>query len=124
MNQLNNFNNLQIEKLSSGKDIPSFRAGDTISVHVNNLTDSKVKMRPFVGLCIARKNAGLHSSFIVRKSFSLGMCVEKMFLLHSPLMDKVEVIKYGKVRRAKLYYIRNRSGKSARIKERKFFSKG
>ncbi len=118
-NILEKFNDKQMEKYPIDK-FPSFRAGDTISVSFSS-ESGKQRIRPFSGLCIARFNKGLHSSFLVRSSVAIGMAVEKRFRLYSPHLVKIEVLKRGKVRRAKLYYIRNLFGKAARIKERRQF---
>jgi large subunit ribosomal protein L19 len=99
-----------------GASIPKFTTGDTLKVHVKIKEGEKSRIQMFEGVCIARKNAGLNSSFTVRK-ISFGEGVERKFPLYSPNVDKVEVLKVGKVRRAKLYYLRNLSGKKARIVE-------
>ena len=97
-------------------DLPSFKAGDFLRVHVR-IAEGKGKERiqVFEGYCIAKKNHGVSSSFIVRK-ISYGVGVERVFALNSPTISKIEVVKIGKVRRAKLYYLRDRRGKNARIK--------
>ena len=100
-----------------GKKIPKFAPGDTIAVGVNVVEGDRKRVQVFEGVVIARKNRGLNSSFIVRK-ISSGEGVERTFQLHSPLIDSIEVKRRGNVRRAKLFYLRERSGKSARIKER------
>jgi large subunit ribosomal protein L19 len=100
-----------------GKKIPKFSPGDTVSVGVNVVEGERKRVQLFEGVVIARKNRGLNSSFIVRK-ISSGEGVERTFQLHSPLIDSIEVKRRGSVRRAKLFYLRERSGKSARIKER------
>src|SRR6056300_426608 len=100
-----------------GKKIPKFSPGDTVSVGVNVVEGERKRVQLFEGVVIARKNRGLNSSFIVRK-ISSGEGVERTFQLHSPLIDSIEVKRRGNVRRAKLFYLRERSGKSARIKER------
>ena len=107
--------NLEAEQIKS--DIPEFEPGDTVSVHVRVREGNKERIQIFTGVCIARKNAGLRSSFTVRKVAS-GVGVERVFPLSAPVVDKIEVKARGRVRRAKLYYLRDRSGKSARIKER------
>lgn len=104
-----------IEQLSTHK-IPNFNAGDTIKVHTKVIEGKTQRIQMFEGVCIAKKNRGISSAFTIRK-ISFGEGVEKVFPLYSPNVAKIEVIKYGKVRRAKLYYIRNLFGKKARIAE-------
>ena len=99
-------------------DIPAFRAGDTLSVHVKVIEGNKERIQLFNGICIKRHDDGLHSTFTVRK-ISNGVGVERIFPLHSPRIEKIEVMRQGRVRRAKLYYLRNLQGKAARIKERR-----
>jgi large subunit ribosomal protein L19 len=97
-------------------DIPEFRAGDTVRVHVKVREAQKERIQVYEGVVIARKGSGASETFTVRKiSFSVG--VERVFPLHSPIIDKIEVKRYGRVRRAKLYYLRDLKGKAARIKE-------
>lgn len=108
------------EKAKSKKQIPSFKAGDTLKVY-NKVTEregTKVRERlqVFQGVCIARRSAGVNSSFTVRK-ISFGEGVEKVFPLYSPIVDKIEIVQVGKVARGKLYYLRDRRGKAARIAE-------
>ena len=108
-----------IEKVTAKqirKDIPNFRAGDTVKVYVKIKEGNKERIQPFEGLVISRRGVGTSSAFTVRK-MSSQIGVERVFMVSSPLVTKVEVLKRGKVRRAKLYYMRNRSGKAARIKE-------
>ena len=105
----------QIQKL--GKDIPEFRAGDTLRVHVKVVEGKTERIQAFEGVCIARKNDSINSNFTVRK-LSYGEGVERVFPLYSPRVEKIEVIRKGKVRRAKLFYLRGRTGKAARIQER------
>jgi len=103
--------------LESGKVIPDFSAGDTLVVQVRITEGSRTRLQAFEGVCIARSGAGINESFTVRKiSYSEG--VERVFPLYSPLVEEIEVKRRGKVRRAKLYYLRDRRGKSARITER------
>jgi len=97
-------------------DIPEFRSGDTVKVHVRLKEGEKERIQIFEGLVIARKHGGISETFTVRK-MSSGIGVERVFPLHTPTVAKIEVIRHGRVRRAKLYYIRNRRGKAARIKE-------
>ena len=103
--------------LESGKTIPDFSAGDTLVVQVRITEGTRSRLQAFEGVCIARSGAGIKESFTVRK-ISYGEGVERVFPLYSPLVEAIEVKRRGKVRRAKLYYLRNRRGKSARIAER------
>ena len=98
------------------KDIPQFKAGDTLKVHVRITEGDKQRIQLFQGVCIARHNKGVGSSFMVRK-VSNGVGVERVFPLHAPTVEKIEVLTIGRVRRAKLYYLRNLQGKAARIRE-------
>ncbi|KKJ76974.1 50S ribosomal protein L19 [Kiloniella litopenaei] len=107
----------QVAKLTDGKNTPEFAAGDTVRVNVKVVEGTRERIQAFEGVCIARKNAGLNSSFTVRK-ISYGEGVERVFPLYSPRVDSVELIRRGDVRRAKLYYLRGRRGKSARIAEK------
>ena len=116
MNIIEQINKEQIEKL--GKDIPTFAAGDTLRVHVRVTEGGRERIQVFEGMCIARKNAGLQSSFTVRK-ISFGEGVERIFPLYSPTISQIELVRRGDVRRAKLYYLRGRTGKSARIAEKR-----
>lgn len=95
---------------------PSLRAGDTVRVHVKIKEGDKYRIQVFEGVVVARKKAGVSSTFTVRK-VSFGYGIERIFPLHSPIIDKLEVVKSGKVRRARLYYLRGRRGKAARLKE-------
>ena len=97
-------------------DLPHFRAGDTVRVHVKIKEGEKYRIQVFEGVVIARKNNGISSTFTVRK-VSLGYGIERIFPLHSPIIEKLEVVRSGKVRRARLYYLRSRRGKAARLKE-------
>ena len=99
------------------KDHPDFRTGDTVVVKVKVTEGQRTRLQAFEGLVISKKNRGVNSSFIVRK-ISSGIGVERTFQLHSPLIDSISVKRKGDVRKAKLFYLRERSGKSARIKER------
>jgi large subunit ribosomal protein L19 len=105
-----------VEKNELKSDIPSFLVGDTVKVHVKIKEGDKERIQIFEGVVIARRNGDLRSSFTVRK-ISFGQGVERIFPLHSPIIDKIEVSKRGKVRRAKLYYLRGLKGKAAKIKE-------
>ena len=107
-----------IEQFKSGKTIPDFRPGDTLRVGVKVVEGDRTRIQNFEGVCIARANKGLGSSFTVRK-ISFGEGVERVFPLYSPSVDSIEVIRRGDVRRAKLYYLRGRTGKAARIAERR-----
>jgi large subunit ribosomal protein L19 len=106
----------QLAKLASGREIPDFRPGDTIRVNVKVVEGTRERIQAFEGVCIGRKNAGLNSAFTVRK-ISYGEGVERVFPLYSPRVEGIEVVRKGAVRRAKLYYLRGRRGKSARIAE-------
>ena len=108
----------EFEKKHLRNDIPQFKPGDTLKVYVKVKEGEKERIQVFQGLCIARKHGGLRETFTVRK-ISQGIGVERIFPLHSPFIDKIEVVRVGKVRRAKLYYIREKIGKKARIKEKK-----
>ena len=106
----------QIEKESMRTDIPDFRIGDTVKVFVKVVEGNKERLQAYEGVVIARKNGGLRETFTVRK-ISYGVGIERIFPVHSPRIEKVEVVRHGKVRRAKLYYLRNRVGKATRVKE-------
>jgi len=118
MNIIEQLNQEQVEKLSTDREIPVFAPGDTVRIHLKVLEGTRERIQMFEGVCIARKNRGLNSSFTVRK-ISHGEGVERVFPLHSPRISKIEVAKRGAVRRAKLYYLRGRRGKSARIREKR-----
>ena len=107
-----------VEKLKTAREVPEFGPGDTLRVHVKVVEGSRERVQVFEGVCIARKNRSLSSSFTVRK-ISYGEGVERVFPLYSPRIAKIEVMKRGAVRRAKLYYLRGRRGKSARIAEKR-----
>ena len=117
MNILQEIEQEQIDKLSDGKTMPEFAPGDTIKVNVKVVEGERERIQAYEGVCIARKNDGLHSNFTVRK-ISYGEGVERVFPLYSPNLDSVEIVRRGDVRRAKLYYLRGRQGKRARIAER------
>ncbi|HET6538646.1 MAG TPA: 50S ribosomal protein L19 [Sphingopyxis sp.] len=106
------------EIVKAGKTIPEFRAGDTLRVGVKVVEGERTRVQNFEGVCIARSNKGMGSNFTVRK-MSFGEGVERVFPLYSPNVDSVTVVRRGAVRRAKLYYLRGRTGKSARIAERR-----
>jgi len=116
VNIIQTLENEQIEKLTSGKSIPDFSPGDTLKVSVKVIEGTRERLQAYEGVCIARKNDGLNSSFTVRK-ISYGEGVERVFPLYSPNVAEIEVVRRGDVRRAKLYYLRDRRGKSARIAE-------
>lgn len=107
----------QIEKESMRTDIPKFEIGDTVKVWVKVVEGNKERLQNFEGVVIARKNGGIRETFTVRK-ISYGIGVERIFPVHSPKIDHIDVIRKGNVRRAKLYYLRERSGKSAKVKEK------
>ena len=116
-NLLETFEKKQIERLTGKKRIPTFRPGDTLKVTIRITEGDKSRLQAFEGVVMGVKKAGLNSSFIVRK-ISSGIGVERTFQTHSPLIDSIKVKRKGDVRQAKLFYLRERSGKSARIKER------
>lgn len=107
----------EIEQAQLKTDVPQFGAGDTVTVQVKVKEGTRERLQAFQGVVIARRNRGLNSAFTVRK-VSHGVGVERVFQLHSPIIDSIEVNRRGDVRRAKLYFLRERSGKSARIKEK------
>jgi large subunit ribosomal protein L19 len=107
----------QIQKLSQGRTIPVFGPGDTVVVNVKVKEGERTRVQAYEGVCIARDGGGLQESFTVRK-ISYGEGVERVFPIYSPMIDSIKVVRRGKVRRAKLYYLRDRRGKSARIAER------
>ena len=111
------FEKKQIERLTAKKRIPTFRPGDTLKVTVKITEGDKSRLQAFEGMCIARNNKSVNSNFTVRK-ISHGEGVERVFPLFSPIVEKIEVVRKGNVRRAKLYYLRERTGKSARIADR------
>ncbi|WP_114663544.1 50S ribosomal protein L19 [Polynucleobacter necessarius] len=117
MNLIAKIEQEEIARLSANKTLPSFAPGDTVIVSVNVVEGTRKRTQAFEGVVIAKRNRGLNSSFIVRK-ISSGEGVERTFQTHSPLIASVGVKRRGDVRRAKLYYLRDRSGKSARIKEK------
>ena len=108
----------QIAKLTAARKIPEFRPGDTLRVGVKVVEGDRTRVQAYEGVCIARANKGMGSNFTVRK-ISFGEGVERVFPLYSPNIDSIEVVRRGVVRRAKLYYLRGRRGKSARIAERR-----
>ena len=118
MNLIEQIEQEQLAILTQSGDVPDFAAGDTVRVHVRVIEGNRERVQAFEGVCIARRNRGVNSSFTVRK-ISYGEGVERVFPLYSPRIDSVDVVRRGKVRRAKLYYLRDRRGKSARIAERR-----
>ena len=117
MNIIEEINEEQIAKLTASKEIPDFGPGDTVQVNVRVKEGERSRVQAYEGVCIARNGGGINESFTVRK-ISYGEGVERVFPLYSPLVESIKVVRRGKVRRAKLYYLRDRRGKSARITER------
>ncbi len=107
-----------LEKEQLKKDVPAFRPGDTVKVHAKIVEGTRERIQIFEGVVIARQGTGVREMFTVRR-ISYGVGVERMFPIHSPRVEKIEVVRLGKVRRAKLFYLRKLTGKAARIKERK-----
>ena len=118
MNIIQQFEAEQIAKLSAERKVPEFGPGDTLRVSVKVIEGDRSRVQAFEGVCIARSNKGVNSNFTVRK-ISDGVGVERTFPVYSPNIDSIQVHKVGKVRRAKLYFLRSRSGKSARIQEKR-----
>ena len=118
MNLIQTLEAEQIAKFTGAKKIPEFRPGDTLKVGVKVVEGERTRVQNFEGVCIGRSNKGMGSNFTVRK-ISFGEGVERVFPLYSPNIDSIEVVRKGVVRRAKLYYLRGRTGKSARIAERR-----
>lgn len=118
MNLIQTLEKEAIEEIKANKDIPDFRAGDTLRVGVRVVEGERTRVQNFEGVCIARSNRGMGSNFTVRK-ISFGEGVERVFPLFSPNIDSITVVRRGVVRRAKLYYLRGRTGKRARIAERR-----
>lgn len=116
MNTIQKLEQEQIAQLTDGKTIPDFTPGDTVRVHVKVKEGQRERIQAYEGVCIARKNSGVNSAFTVRK-ISFGEGVERVFPLYAPIIDHIELVRHGRVRRAKLYYLRGRRGKSARIAE-------
>jgi len=117
MNLIEQLDKEQMAKLSAGKQIPDFGPGDTVLVNVKVIEGERSRVQAYEGVCIGRAGGGLNENFTVRK-ISYGEGVERVFPLYSPMIDSIQVVRRGKVRRAKLYYLRQRRGKSARIGER------
>jgi large subunit ribosomal protein L19 len=118
MNLIQELEKEQFDKLSAGKEIPEFGPGDTVIVNVKVVEGDRSRVQAYEGVCIGRSGGGLNESFTVRK-ISYGEGVERVFPVMSPMIDSIKVVRRGKVRRAKLYYLRNLRGKSARIVEKK-----
>ncbi len=117
MNILQTFEAGEVARLTATRAIPEFTPGDTLKVMVRVVEGERTRVQAYEGVCIARSNRGLNSNFTVRK-ISYGEGVERVFPLHAPTIAEIQVVRRGRVRRAKLYYLRGRSGKSARIAER------
>lgn len=117
MNLIQQLEQEQVKKLSDGKEIPDFEPGDTVSVNVKVVEGDRARVQAYEGVCIGRSGRGLNESFTVRK-ISYGEGVERVFPLYSPMIESIKLVRRGKVRRAKLYYLRGRRGKSARIAEK------
>src|SRR5689334_15280964 len=117
MNLLQQLEQEQVERLAASRPIPEFQPGDTLRVGVKVVEGERERIQVFEGVCIGRKNAGVNSNFTLRK-ISYGEGVERVFPLYSPRITSIEVVRRGVVRRAKLYYLRGRTGKAARITER------
>ena len=117
MNLIQQLEKEQVAKLSAGKDIPQFAPGDTVLVNYKVVEGERTRIQAYEGVCIGRAGSGLNENFTVRK-ISYGEGVERVFPLYSPMIDSIRIVRRGKVRRAKLYYLRGRRGKAARISER------
>ena len=118
MNLIQTLEKEQVEKLSAGKTIPEFGPGDTVIVNVKVVEGERSRVQAYEGVCIGRAGSGLNQNFTVRK-ISYGEGVERVFPLYGPMIDSIKVVRHGKVRRAKLYYLRGLRGKSARIAEKR-----
>jgi large subunit ribosomal protein L19 len=116
MNLIQELEKEQAAKLAAGKEMPDFHPGDTLVVNVKVTEGDKTRIQAYEGVCIGRAGAGLNENFTVRK-ISYGEGVERVFPLYSPMIDSIKIVRRGKVRRAKLYYLRGRRGKAARIAE-------
>jgi large subunit ribosomal protein L19 len=117
MNLIQQLEKEQMAKLSAGKDIPEFGPGDTVVVNYKVVEGERARIQAYEGVCVGRSGSGLNENFTVRK-ISYGEGVERVFPLYSPMIDSIKIVRRGKVRRAKLYYLRGRRGKAARISER------
>ncbi len=122
MNMMDELEKSEIERLMADKEIPEFSPGDSLRVEVRVREGGRERLQAFEGVCIARSNDGINSSFTVRK-ISFGEGVERVFPLYSPLVEKITRVRIGRVRRAKLYYLRGRTGRAARIAEKQDFSR-
>lgn len=120
MNLIQELEQEHLAKMTEKGDVPEFGPGDTLRVNVRVVEGNRERVQAFEGVCIARKNAGINSSFTVRK-LSYGEGVERVFPVYSPRVDSIDVVRRGRVRRAKLYYLRGRTGKAARITEKSTF---
>ena len=118
MNLIDELNREHIAEIAGDKNVPDFQAGDTLKVNVKVKEGTRERIQAYEGVCIARSGSGLNASFTVRK-ISYGEGVERVFPIYSPLVDSIEVVRLGRVRRAKLYYLRGLTGKAARITERR-----
>jgi large subunit ribosomal protein L19 len=117
MNLIQQLEKEQVARLSAGKDIPAFGPGDTVLVNYKVVEGERTRIQAYEGVCIGRAGSGLNENFTVRK-ISYGEGVERVFPLYSPMIDSIKIVRRGKVRRAKLYYLRGRRGKAARITEK------
>ena len=122
MNIIKDIESEQISEILKKREVPEFKAGDTLKVNVFVTEGNKERIQAFEGVCIARSNRGFNSTFTIRK-ISHGEGVERVFPLYSPMLESINLVRRGKVRRSKLYYLRQRSGKSARIAEKKVLIK-
>jgi large subunit ribosomal protein L19 len=111
----------EIEQRQFKSEVPDFRPGDTVRVGVRVVEGNRERVQDFEGVCIRRRSSGINENFTIRRIAAHGIGVERTFLLHSPRVDSIKVTRLGKVRRAKLYYLRGLTGKAARIKERRSF---
>lgn len=118
MNIIEKLNQQEVARLTEGKTIPAFAPGDTLRVDVRVVEGTRERVQSYEGVCIARTNSGVNSSFTVRK-MSYGEGVERVFPLYAPIIDSITLLRRGRVRRAKLYYLRGLTGKAARIVEKK-----
>ncbi|MBV9347985.1 MAG: 50S ribosomal protein L19 [Pseudolabrys sp.] len=121
MNIIQQLEKEQVAKLTGNREIPEFAPGDTVIVNVKVREGERIRIQGYEGVCIGRAGSGINENFTVRK-ISYGEGVERVFPLYSPMIDSITVVRHGKVRRAKLYYLRNLRGKSARISEREGFA--
>ena len=121
MNLIQQLEKEQFDKLAAGKEIPNFAPGDTVVVNVKVVEGDRTRVQAYEGVCIGRSGRGVNESFTVRK-ISYGEGVERVFPVLSPMIDSIKVVRRGKVRRAKLYYLRKLRGKAARIREKKYIA--